>query len=1608
MSAPWPTTALAPLLEASEFFAQESPMQFWRLVDSLYTPNGADGAATAAKFAAASTMPYSSEAHEEVSAMVLDAGEKLLSPLGHSLLQLALATREYAPRVEAHRSVARGAAVCANGPLGTRAVVHAGAEASVVCAPEDLAAAIASCVANEGAATLVGLETWYPCSSSESAPAIELIGTLGSSDLQAWHAAASSLADAGLARYTLRHAADAPAGPPTFLQGFGANLDIKNMEYRNFDTDSKAALASETPAVVDFEVGAETAGVVFSTLLQRRPELQAELWTLREALLEEASADSSSLKMWRLHDLSLQAAAAVLGAPDALKRLAEVTQDFPSHASAISALAVPDAVRLASANAERRGMQASMTGGAAAPRSVVFIGGRAHQIDSATFSIFDLVQSVRLEAASLDALQRLVVSGVVTDAPALLRAADSAPAASASEAARVDVLTGSKAAVVYVNNMEKDKDYARWQRSVQALLYPSYQLHAISKNLYTCVVVVDASTAAGLGALRIAYLMINQGYPVRFGFVLAGTQASAAQSSQSADVDDSAFVRQEADPLQKLFLAKAPAAEDAPKSESAGDEVNQAALMAYASSPPAASEDEAQPLTGRHCATLFALAKAAKGPKTAFAVLALLAEGYAEAGVVPTLGEGVAAYALSLRKDSGVHLSGLETAMQKGFSDKPKEAKAEAWKALTASEGFLGTWAAADYELEASQFVASKGLKVGSFAMNGLVVDSLDLQSELLPLLTMEQQRLAGLVSTGKLTDRTKSVYGKALLGAAKTRAEATHLANKHSQLPGHEAVYVDLSTAEVAEVLGPAQGGAVWMAGEFGEDDDSSLVSVVVLADLGTARGIALAAISLRSAATPGGAARVAIFHNPADASSPASRRGFARSREMDAAARPGGDSAGAALAVLQASLVALRAGDVASATEDAVAASAAARALGVSAGDAALIVNGRRVDVPLGSELLDEATFAGVVFHEEKRAGVVSAALDLTDDLDVVMLAAAFMGCRAAAGERTDVDVIVEELVGQISPLVSFSEAAEGGTVRDLLSVTAILDPLTEAAQRAAPVLLVLRDALQLNVRLVLLPNPEVREMPLQKYYRFALNTHAVGSPASTPSARFDSLPKGHVLTLRVDTPEAWDVQTAAADSDLDNLRCDDGRCETTESISYQLKSLTVSGQCFDARDRRPPNGLQLELRRVNDAGDGGDTLVMQNLGYFQLRASPGAWALSLANGTKSNELYDVLDGGEAPKSDAARRRAYAPDADADATPALRVLVADFSGATTVMAVRKKPQFQDVDLLDSLDDVGKISGEAKAPSMLGRLWGGNKVAKKAVDGNETIHVFSLATGALYERMLKIMMLSVRKRTSGPVKFWLFENYLTPAFKDDASKLAAAKGFEVAYVTYKWPEWLRRQTDKQRIIWGYKILFLDVLFPLSVPKIIYVDADQIVRGDLRELWAEDLQGKPYGYVPFCDSRPETLGYQFWRSGYWKDHLGSKPYHISALYVVDLHAFRRMAVGDQLRAVYDQLSRDPNSLANLDQDLPNYAQNSIPIHSLPQEWLWCESWCSDETKAAAKTIDLCNNPQHKENKLSMAKRIINGSLFQESWVDLDDEVKAATERYAILIQASTQ
>lgn len=532
----------------------------------------------------------------------------------------------------------------------------------------------------------------------------------------------------------------------------------------------------------------------------------------------------------------------------------------------------------------------------------------------------------------------------------------------------------------------------------------------------------------------------------------------------------------------------------------------------------------------------------------------------------------------------------------------------------------------------------------------------------------------------------------------------------------------------------------------------------------------------------------------------------------------------------------------------------------------------------------------------------------------------------------------------------------------------IEAIVDPVSTAAQKMAPILMVLREVANMDITLFMNSQDKLSEMPLKSYYRYVLEPEMTfkddGSLTLGPSAKFTNLPQKSILTLGMQPPESWLVESVRTQYDLDNILLEEVKSGGIQA-NFDLEYLLLEGHCHDANTGQPPRGLQFTLG-TNMSDVVMDTIVMANLGYFQLKANPGAWMLKLRKG-RSEEIYQIAN----------HELTDTPEGSQD----IIVTIGSFKSRTIRVKVSKKKGMEKEKMLD---DNGKEEDKGIWDTISSSWTGGEPSAD---DKDQTLNIFSVASGHLYERLLRIMMMSVLKTTKSKVKFWFLKNYLSPSFKDFIPHYAEEYGFEYELVQYKWPRWLNQQKEKQRIIWGYKILFLDVLFPLDVKKIIFVDADQIVRTDLQELHDLDLGGAPYGYTPFCDDRREMDGFRFWKSGYWASHLAGRKYHISALYVIDLKRFRRIAAGDRLRGQYQGLSQDPNSLSNLDQDLPNNMIHQVSIKSLPQHWLWCETWCSDESKAYAKTIDLCNNPMTKEPKLRAAMRIV------PEWKDYDYEIK---------------
>ncbi|CAL1698787.1 unnamed protein product [Somion occarium] len=665
--------------------------------------------------------------------------------------------------------------------------------------------------------------------------------------------------------------------------------------------------------------------------------------------------------------------------------------------------------------------------------------------------------------------------------------------------------------------------------------------------------------------------------------------------------------------------------------------------------------------------------------------------------------------------------------------------------------------------------------------------------------------------------------------------------------------------------------------------------------------------------------------------------------------------------------------------------------RDLKILPGQNALIVNGRVLGPLAPNDFLADDINALVKYELRKRVQPVVAALE-----DI--LEALAPSDRASFAELITMASSVVASTQQPDPSEAglfnapqkprrrnyqllqgdFTKFAFGDNSTALFHVGILLDPVSEAAQKWSNILewLLTDPAVYLELHI----NPaRYRELPLKRFYRYNLPSALVyddlGNELNS-KVTFRDLPVEPIYTLAMDVPQSWLARPREALYDLDNIQL--GVLSGPEKAKgvhavFDLDYLVIEGHARDIATNAPPRGLQLQLTKTDGTAIA-DTLVVANLGYLQFRTKPGVFRLEIRPG-RGREIF---------KMDSAGNEGW--DSPSVEEVGDEITLTSFEGLTLYPRVSRLPEMESVDVLAATEAADNSQGIiSDVVSKLSSFFSSNPQAQTEIAISSSCHadinIFTVASGLLYERFASIMILSVLRNTKSSVKFWFIENFLSPAFLEFIPHFAEAYGFQYELVTYKWPSWLRQQKEKQRIIWAYKILFLDVLFPMDLKKVIFVDADQIVRTDLIELVNLDLHGAPYGYTPMGDDNVEMEGFRFWKTGYWKDFLQGLPYHISALYVVDLVRFRQMAAGDILRSHYQQLSADPHSLANLDQDLPNNLQREVPIYSLPEDWLWCETWCSKDRLHRAKTIDLCQNPLTKEPKLARARQIPEWSTY---------------------------
>ena len=136
--------------------------------------------------------------------------------------------------------------------------------------------------------------------------------------------------------------------------------------------------------------------------------------------------------------------------------------------------------------------------------------------------------------------------------------------------------------------------------------------------------------------------------------------------------------------------------------------------------------------------------------------------------------------------------------------------------------------------------------------------------------------------------------------------------------------------------------------------------------------------------------------------------------------------------------------------------------------------------------------------------------------------------------------------------------------------------------------------------------------------------------------------------------------------------------------------------------------------------------------------------------------------------------------------------------------LLVVKRPGMEKFSLLDKNSD----DDDGSSASLWNSVFSSKSKTKGTdVDEDDDGKIHVLCPGHMYERLRAHNDAFSVEGTSKPVKFWLFENYLSPTFKDIAAVMAEEYGFEVDYVTYD-GQGLNQQTQNRELYGAIKYYF--------------------------------------------------------------------------------------------------------------------------------------------------------------------------------------------------------
>ena len=189
--------------------------------------------------------------------------------------------------------------------------------------------------------------------------------------------------------------------------------------------------------------------------------------------------------------------------------------------------------------------------------------------------------------------------------------------------------------------------------------------------------------------------------------------------------------------------------------------------------------------------------------------------------------------------------------------------------------------------------------------------------------------------------------------------------------------------------------------------------------------------------------------------------------------------------------------------------------------------------------------------------------------------------------------------------------------------------------------------------------------------------------------------------------------------------------------------------------------------------------------------------------------------------------------------------------------------------------------------------------------------------------------------------KYYIWNSKGSNLTKEDIEK-TVPKGYNCEVINAEWASWMRPTNIIKNQLNYAKYMLVDLLLPLSVDKLVFVDLNDknnkdwlkiVEQGDKEMIMDSDKDDFVLGLIPH-----EETDDSYWKTEeYFKEFMKThnlEDYYQTKNYIMSLKNYRLHNTGDILRVHYQRLTTDVNSLKQFDEALINNVQPQLSITKL--------------------------------------------------------------------------